>query len=776
MTLAAPNDPATGADTGHAGTGLAAELGALYTRAKAAVGPDDLAHIRNVTAYGEAIDARRRELLREGGPRAVRRATALELAYRLMQFSELGHNIIHGSYDHLPDCGEYHSDRYRWDFNVDVDHWKTMHHVGHHPNTNIVGRDHDLGYSILRGSAGQDWYGHHLGQVAMISGLAALAPLAAPFFLSNIARKVTGDRFFSSYTLRSPARIARADMRRRFVDEPFRSGARPLPTIAANYLGGVTGYMSVLFLVFIEHHAGELELFTDPGPDETADQYYERQIRATRNFLPSTQMDDALTRLLEAEVPFENRPDLRIFYGGLDTHIEHHLFPDLPPSMQRKIAPEVREIALRHGLPYHETPLLETVPLIAKTVTGLSVPFGEREFSRPRDLLRDPAGLARRVAAGLRYRRLPESPYLDKPRFHNVPARVVETTPVADGQALSVRLARPRGWEDVRWDAGAYVSVRVEVDDDNPAGSDRTELVRQYSLVHDSVGQEDGNLPDLEFCVKRVADGRVSNRLNDSLKPGAWVTLVGVPQSTGDFALPAADNGVATPKSLHIAGGVGITPIIALLRRLARDAGSNCDATLLYFNRDERSIIFESELRELARDAGITLHLFTDAPATGSPAAHSPFTGGDLRTGRLSPELLAEMVPDLAERETYVCAPAAVIDHARGWLRDLGQPAERFHAESFTAPELERPTDDGSRYTVRFARTGTSVEIDGGTTLLEAADRAGITVPTGCERGLCKACVTTKLGGTTSAEGSGPAQDRITVCNAMACTDIELDL
>ncbi|WP_295652395.1 fatty acid desaturase [uncultured Dietzia sp.] len=754
MTLAGSPDTATD-------TGLAAELGALYLRAKAAVGAEDLAHIRNVTAYGEAIDARRRELLREGGPRAIRRATALEMAYRLMQFSELGHNIIHGSYDHLPDCGEYHSDRYHWDFNVDTDQWKTMHHVGHHPNTNIVGKDHDLGYSLFRGSAGQDWYGHHLGQVAMISALAAMAPIAAPFFLANIARKVEGHGLFSSYMLRSPARIAGRDARRRFVDEPFRSGWKPLQTLAANYLGGVTGYMSVLFLVFIEHHAGELELFTDPGPDETADQYYERQIRATRNFLPSAQMDDALARLLEEEVPFSGRPDFRIFYGGLDTHVEHHLFPDLPPSMQRKIAPEVREIAARHGLPYHETPLLETVPLIAKTLTGLSVPFGEREFPRPGRLLRDPAGLARRIAAGLRYRKLPESPYLDKPQFHNVPARVVAATPVADGQALSVRLARPRGWEDVRWDAGAYVSVRQMVDDD--------ELVRQYSLTQDSVGQTE--LSDLEFCVKRVVDGRVSNRIADSLRAGDYVTLVGVPQSTGDFALPAEPVTARPAPTLHIAGGVGITPIIALLRRLARDAadspgGAGPDATLLYFNRDERSIIFESELRELTRDAGITLHLFTDAPATRD----------DLRTGRLGPELLAELAPDLAERETYVCAPAAVIDLARGWLRELGQPADRFHAESFTAPELDRPADDGSRYTVSFARTGTSVEIDGGTTLLEAAGRAGIPVPTGCERGLCKACVTTKLAGTTSAEQPGVQQERITVCNSLASSDIELDL
>lgn len=741
------------ADTALTGTtGLAEELQALYARAKARVGEDDLAHIRHVTAYGEAIDARRRELLRDGGPRAIRRATALEMMYRLMQFSELGHNIIHGSYDHLPGNGEYHSDRYDWDFNVDVEHWKTMHHVGHHPNTNIVGRDHDLGYSILRGSAGQDWYGHHAGQVAMVSALAALAPLAAPFFLSNIARKVEGHRFFSSYTLRTPARIAGRDARRRFVDEPFRSGWKTLPTLAANYLGGVTGYMSVLFLVFIEHHAGELELFTDPGPDETADQYYERQIRATRNFLPSTSMDDALARILAEEVPFADRPDLRIFYGGLDTHVEHHLFPDLPPSMQRQIAPEVRAIAARYGLPYNETPLLETVPLIAKTLTGLSAPLGEREFGRPRELFTQPRALLRRLAYGMAYKPLPESPYLDKPRFYNVPVAVLSAAPAADGQALSVRLARPRGWDDVEWDAGAYVSVRMTVDGE--------ELVRQYSLVHDSTSASDA----MELCIKRVADGRVSNRLNDELRAGDHVTLVGAPHSSGEFAMDAP-----TAPSLHIAGGVGITPIISLLRRIAREtseAGVRADATLLYFNRDDRSILFEPELRALARESGIALHLFTDTP---SPRA-------DLDSGRLTPELLERVVPDAASRETYACAPLVVVDTARDALTALGLPAERFHTESFTAPELERPADDGSRYTVRFARTGTSVEIDGGTTLLEAAGRAGIRVPTGCERGLCKACVTTKLDGTTQHEGDGPAQERVTVCTSMASSDIELDL
>ena len=726
---------------------LADDLQDLYRVAKAQVGDEDLAHIRNVTAYGQAINARRLELLRDGSPKAVGRAVVLEMLYRLLQFSELGHNIIHGSYDHLPNCGEYHSERYEWDFNVDIRQWKVMHHEGHHPHTNIAGRDHDLGYSISRAMAGQDWFGHHVVQTAVIGALAATAPQSAPFMLGNVTRHVEGRRFFSRNLLRAPVRIALRDARERYLREPLTAGSSLLPALLANYLGGVAGYISVFFLVAIEHHAGELEMFPDPGPDETPDQYYARQFRATRNFVRSPRIDDFLERILTEEVPFENRPDFRIFYGGLDTHIEHHMFPDLPPNRQREIAPAVRTIAARHGLPYHETPLLESMRLFAKAITGLSIPLGEREVGKPLRLLAQPMSLARRLAFGAAYKPLPEGPYLEQPRFYNVPAKVLSAHSAADGQALHIRVQKPRGWEDVRWDAGAFVSVRVEVGDDV--------LVRQYSLVHDSASSD-----TMEICIKRVPDGRVSNQLNDTLRSGKYVTLVGVPANTGGMTLTTPPR-----KSLFIAGGVGITPIISQLRKIAREAPAS-DAVLLYFNRDDHSIIFERELRQLADSSGVRVHFFTDEPSR----LH------DVTQGRLSQILLKRHVRDVADRETFVCAPPAMIDLAQRHLVGLGLDPERFHTESFAPPTLDRPADDGRRYTVRFRRSERSVEIDGATTLLEAAGRAGIRVPTGCQRGLCGACVSPKLSGATQLEAGRGSMERITVCNSLACSDIELDL
>jgi ferredoxin-NADP reductase/fatty acid desaturase len=725
---------------------LVEDVHRLYAATKAKVGDADLGHIRLVTAYGEAIDARRRELHKDGGIKAIRRGIVLEMLYRLLQFSELGHNIIHGSYDHLPDGEEFHSERYDWDFNVDVRDWKVMHHEGHHPRTNIVGRDHDLGYSLIRGQAGQEWFGHHAAQLVLLGAVVPCLTQLTPFVVTNLARQTDGRKFFRLATLRAPARIAYRDTVRRLITEPLAPENRFLATLLSNYLGGVAGYVAVMFMVAIEHHAGDVEVFADPGPDETLGEYYARQIRGTRNFLRSRSLDDTLERILVEEVPFEPRPDFGVFYGGLDTHIEHHLFPDLPPNRQREVAQAVRDIAARHGLPYHRTPLAETARTLLKSVVGLSIPVGERELSRPLRLAGRPLALLRRLAFGTTYRSLPEAPYLDKPRFYNVPVKVLAATPVAAGQALLVRLQKPHGWHDVRWDAGAFVSLRVEVGDET--------LIRQYSLVTDSVGSD-----AMEICIKRVGGGRVSNLLNDTLRAGKFVTLVGAPSVTGGLAMTEVP-----PKTMFIAGGVGITPIISQLRRIARE-NSPSDAVLLYFNRDHRSILFERELRALARRSRIAVHFFTDAPST-----------RDIVQGRMSTELIRTFVADAAAREAYVCAPPQLIDVARASLADLGHGPARFHTESFIPPTIVRPDGDGSRYTVTFRRSNSVVEISGTTTLLEAAVRAGVRVPTGCQRGLCRACVTPKLSGTTQRETTGEVLDRITVCDSLACSDIELDL
>jgi len=425
------------------------------------------------------------------------------------------------------------------------------------------------------------------------------------------------------------------------------------------------------------------------------------------------------------------------------------MFPDLPPNRQRELQSAVRALVARHDLPYNTFPISGLIPFALQKLLLLALPLGEREASNPLKLLRGPIDAVRRLAYGARFRAHPDSPYLDAPKFFDAQAKVVDVRREANGQAHWFRIEKPRGWEHIDWAPGAFISVRVRVGGET--------LVRQYSLVNDGIGAA-----HFEICVKRVADGRVSNALNDHVRRGKRITLVGPPVSDGPFVMDRVP-----PRPVFIAGGVGITPIIAMLRKFAHET-PDANATLLYFNRDERSIVFERELRELASRSGIRVVNFVD---------HAPTRRKGLVQERISAELLAREVPDIAERDVYLCAPGAVIDLARGFCAELGVPEASFHTESFSPPALDRPAAGADEsYRVRFRRSNIEAEVDGCTTLLEAARTAGIDVPTGCERGMCRACVTGKFSGRTQLDPDGVQLARITVCTSLPISDIELDL
>ncbi len=104
-------------------------------------------------------------------------------------------------------------------------------------------------------------------------------------------------------------------------------------------------------------------------------------------------------------------------------------------------------------------------------------------------------------------------------------------------------------------------------------------------------------------------------------------------------------------------------------------------------------------------------------------------------------------------------------------LLDLGLPETQFHTESFTAPSVEHPTD-GKDHVIWFARSDVEIIVDGGTTLLEAARQAGVHIASGCERGLCRACVCNKLEGLTHLDEHKASPDtRITTCNSLPRSD-----
>lgn len=272
--------------------------------------------------------------------------------------------------------------------------------------------------------------------------------------------------------------------------------------------------------------------------------------------------------------------------------------------------------------------------------------------------------------------------------------RIVAVTPETD-ESATVLVKPGRDWAGHV--PGQYVRVGVDVDG--------VRLWRTYSLTHGP--RRDRNL---SFTVKAIPGGVVSGHLVHRAQVGEMIQLE---QAEGEFVLP-----VPMPrKLLLVTAGSGITPVIGMLRNLfSRRVPVATDIHLVHVNQSESSAIFRDELRAHALAGNLTL-----------------VERYDDRDGLLDVELLESLVPDLAERLTYACGPAGLLDalEAHHAARGLELTTERFR------PVLVEPGDGG---TVTFA-DGLEVETDGATPILDAAEAAGVLMPSGCRMGICMGCV-----------------------------------
>src|SRR6478672_1922881 len=245
---------------------------------------------------------------------------------------------------------------------------------------------------------------------------------------------------------------------------------------------------------------------------------------------------------------------------------------------------------------------------------------------------------------------------------------------------------------------GQYLRLGVDVDG--------VRLWRTYSLTH-------GPRADrcISITVKGIPDGVVSNHLVRRARPGQMIHLG---QAEGDFVLPDPMPG----KLLLVTAGSGITPVIGMLRNLfSRAVPFEADIVLLHSALSRSEVIFGEELRRYAAQGRLRLvELHTDVH------------------GLLDMADLATIVPDLAERTTYACGPVGLLDalEAHHGERDLPLHIERFRTTVVA-------TGEGG--TLTFARSGTVVEADGATPILDAAEAAGVLMPSGCRMGVCFGCV-----------------------------------
>jgi 3-ketosteroid 9alpha-monooxygenase subunit B len=280
--------------------------------------------------------------------------------------------------------------------------------------------------------------------------------------------------------------------------------------------------------------------------------------------------------------------------------------------------------------------------------------------------------------------------------------------------SCSLRLAVPDELEQTfAYRAGQFLTFRVTVDGKR--------LVRCYSLASSPITD-----PVHKVTVKRVVEGRVSNRLNEEILAGDTLEVM---KPAGVFCLQERSD-ADRPIWLFSAGS-GITPVISIIKTAL--ATTNRPLRLLYANRNEDSIIFQAELEAL-----VAAH----------PGRLDVEHSLDDRDGFVDIDRARGFVRDAAAADFYICGPGPFMDVAEAALAQLGVSAERIFIERFesvsdepsggaTAPEVEGST------VVRVTLDGKTTEVlcRPDETILQAARRAGLEPPFACEEAYCGCCM-----------------------------------
>jgi fatty acid desaturase len=333
------------------------ELDALRREIEESRGEADEAYIRRVIALQRGLDAAARvTLFASLFPPAWLAGTAMLSVAKIIENMELGHNIIHGQWDWMNDP-EIHSSTWEWDNVCPSSHWKHSHNVVHHTYTNVIGKDRDVGYGLLRVTRDYKWKPKNLAQPAIYGALAALFEFGVAFHDLDLGAVKKGRK--SKETLKRQLGEIGRKVRRQVVKDyvlfPALTGPAAVSTLTANLTANVVRNLWTNAVIFCGHFPDGAEKFTvEHLENETPAEWYLRQMLGSANF--------------------EGGKVMTFLTGALNYQIEHHVFPDLPSNRYPQISERVRDICERYGIPYTTGPFLLQYALTLRTMAKLSLP------------------------------------------------------------------------------------------------------------------------------------------------------------------------------------------------------------------------------------------------------------------------------------------------------------------------------------------------------------------------------------------------------------------
>jgi len=333
------------------------ELDAIRRRAVADLGERDANYIHKVIRAQRGLEVTGRGLMFLGffPPAWLGGVAALSLS-KILDNMEIGHNVMHGQYDWMKDP-DLTGKGFEWDTACPADHWRHSHNYIHHTHTNIVGKDRDIGYGILRMSEDQPWHPYYLGNPLYATLLAILFEYGVALHDLELERVTAGEVSVSKKRgmIRAIWGKVRQQTLKDYVLFPLVTGPSAPFTLAGNATANLARNLWAFTIIFCGHFPDGTQEFTEQeAAEETRGQWYYRQLLGSANLTGGKLF--------------------HVLSGNLGHQIEHHLFPDIPAHRYAEIAVEVREVCERYGIPYNTGPLPKQFGSVVRKIVRLALP------------------------------------------------------------------------------------------------------------------------------------------------------------------------------------------------------------------------------------------------------------------------------------------------------------------------------------------------------------------------------------------------------------------
>ncbi|MFL6052524.1 MAG: fatty acid desaturase family protein [Actinoallomurus sp.] len=342
------------------------QLDSIRDEVIASIGHKDAQYIRGVIATQRKLELSGRVLLFASWlPPAWVAGTAALATAKILENMEIGHNVLHGQWDWMRDP-KIHSTTWESDLASPSAQWKHSHNVVHHTWTNVLGKDRDIGYTLLRVSPEQRWHPVYLLQPIYNALLALVFEYGIALYDLEVERIPAGDKSLKeTWTqLRAIAGKVRRQIVKDYLAFPLLAGPGFVPVLLGNLTANLARNVWAHTIIFCGHFPEGAEVFLEEQLEgETRGEWYVRQL------LGSCNIDGG--RLLH------------LMSGNLSHQIEHHLFPDMPSNRYAEIAPRVRALCERFGLPYTSGSLARQTGSVYKRILRLAFPGPRSQHAEP---------------------------------------------------------------------------------------------------------------------------------------------------------------------------------------------------------------------------------------------------------------------------------------------------------------------------------------------------------------------------------------------------------